>query len=152
MTLHDAVRPCACGPLLGRRAVLAATGAVGAAGLLAACGGGGGDPMAESTSSADDPVITDLDTLRGEGAVTFDSASGKAIAIALDDGVVAYSAVCTHEGCAVGWDADAAQISCPCHGSRYDPADGTVLNGPAVKPLPTVPVEVDEAAGVLRRA
>lgn len=45
------------------------------------------------------------------------------------------SAVCTHAGCIVLWDAGATQWSCPCHGSRFDP-DGSVSSGPAQDPLP----------------
>lgn len=132
-----------------RRAVLAGAGALGAAGLLSACGGGSSTPTA--SSGADDPVITELAALREQGAVLFDSADGKAIAVATGSGIAAFSAVCTHDGCTVGWDAEQEQISCPCHGSRFDPSDGSVVNGPARDPLGEVPVTVDEAGGVLRR-
>lgn len=139
--------PCPCP---SRRTVLVGAGAVGAAGLLAACGGGeGGPPMVDN--AADDPVITELSALREQGALGFESGSGKAIAIDLDNEVVAYSSICTHNGCTVDWDAEARQIACPCHGSRFDAADGSVLNGPAREPLAAVAVTVDEAAGVLRR-
>lgn len=144
--------PAPSGP--SRRTVLTAAGAVGAAGLLAACGGGGGDaPLAEATGSPDDEVIVDLETLRGEGAVVFSTADGEALAVDVDGEVVAYSRRCTHEGCAVSWDADRQVISCPCHGSRFDPTDdGAVVAGPARSPLPRIDVVVDEDAGVLRRA
>src|SRR5215471_2066876 len=40
------------------------------------------------------------------------------------DGVVAYSAVCTHQGCAVSmWKADAQNLFCSCHASQFDPRD-----------------------------
>lgn len=54
-------------------------------------------------------------------------------------GYVAYSAVCTHEGCAVG--VDGKRIVCPCHKSVYDPTEGAkVTGGPAPRPLPQLPL------------
>lgn len=47
----------------------------------------------------------------------------------------AFSAICTHQGCIVGAIAD-KQIVCPCHGSKFSIADGSVTNGPAATPLP----------------
>lgn len=51
-----------------------------------------------------------------------------------DGGVKAVSAVCTHAGCIVLWDAQEIRWSCPCHGSQFAP-DGSVLHGPAKAPL-----------------
>lgn len=67
-------------------------------------------------------------------------------------GIVAYSKICTHAGCAVALyrtpkfrpaEAKPALV-CPCHYSTFDPASGgTVLFGPAGRPLPQLPLEVD---------
>lgn len=45
------------------------------------------------------------------------------------------SAICTHLGCTVRWEAWKPEFDCPCHGSRYRP-NGTVIGGPAPRPLP----------------
>lgn len=48
------------------------------------------------------------------------------------EGVFAISTVCTHLGCIVKQ--SATGFDCPCHGSQFA-ADGTVIRGPAPKPL-----------------
>jgi len=48
----------------------------------------------------------------------------------------AFSAICTHQGCVVG--EVTTSIGCPCHGSRFAIADGSVVNGPATAPLPAL--------------
>ncbi len=52
-----------------------------------------------------------------------------------------FSAVCTHAGCLVGSVQNGA-IICPCHGSRFSVKDGSVLNGPASRPLPAYKITV----------
>lgn len=48
--------------------------------------------------------------------------------------VHAVSAVCTHMGCLVGWNATDRTRDCPCHGSRFE-LSGDVIHGPASRPL-----------------
>ncbi|HEX4953990.1 MAG TPA: ubiquinol-cytochrome c reductase iron-sulfur subunit [Thermoanaerobaculia bacterium] len=48
-------------------------------------------------------------------------------------GMAAISNTCTHLGCVVA--TSEIGFNCPCHGSRFD-AEGTVLGGPAPRPLP----------------
>ena len=59
-------------------------------------------------------------------------------------GVVAYSAVCTHTGCdGMSWAADKALFKCPCHETEFDAADSArVIAGPAPRRLPALPLKV----------
>ena len=75
-------------------------------------------------------------------------------------GILAYSKVCTHAGCAVALyrtplyepTSPRPALVCPCHYSTFDPAAaGAVLFGPAGRPLPQLPLLVD-GAGHLRAA
>jgi Rieske Fe-S protein len=56
------------------------------------------------------------------------------ILVNVDGRVTTFLAVCTHEGCPLGWNAQQHLIRCPCHGSAFDTA-GKVVNGPALTPL-----------------
>jgi ubiquinol-cytochrome c reductase iron-sulfur subunit len=61
------------------------------------------------------------------------------------DGVVGYSKICTHAGCPVGlYRAEQHALLCPCHQSTFDVLRGAVPTfGPAARPLPQLPLEVD---------
>ena len=67
-----------------------------------------------------------------------------ALVINTQEGLRAYSAVCTHFACLVKWNADLGQIVCPCHDGYFDPLDGSVISGPPPSPLQAFKVtEVD---------
>jgi Rieske Fe-S protein len=53
----------------------------------------------------------------------------------------AFTAVCTHAGCTVG-SVSGGTINCPCHGSKFNIANGAVVNGPAASPLAPVNIQV----------
>lgn len=58
--------------------------------------------------------------------------------------LVAYSIVCQHMGCPVGYKKQDKHFMCPCHQTLYDPArGGYVIQGVAQRPLPRVQLEVD---------
>jgi thiosulfate dehydrogenase [quinone] large subunit len=67
---------------------------------------------------------------RGQGANYRDPRDGQPdIVVRHDDGSLsAFSAVCTHAGCTVGY--QGGQIVCPCHGGTFDPSSGAVVSGP----------------------
>jgi Rieske Fe-S protein len=60
------------------------------------------------------------------------------------EGIVGYSAVCTHTGCdVVGWETATQHVVCPCHTSAFDVKDrARVISGPAPKPLAALPLRV----------
>jgi ubiquinol-cytochrome c reductase iron-sulfur subunit len=62
------------------------------------------------------------------------------------DGIVAYSKICTHVGCPVAlYEQQTHHLLCPCHQSTFDISDGAkVVFGPANRPLPQLPITVDE--------
>lgn len=62
----------------------------------------------------------------------------------LNTDIMVYSGVCTHTACAVTeWNAESGHIICPCHSSEFDPRQrAKVINGPARRALPSLPVEI----------
>lgn len=64
------------------------------------------------------------------------------------EGIVAYSAICSHAGCPVtewvkGEGNGKTVLKCPCHNSEYDPrADAQVVFGPAPRRLAALPLAV----------
>jgi len=70
--------------------------------------------------------------------------SKPAIVINLAQGVVAYSAICTHLGCIVAFDDLSGTILCPCHDGRFNPANGSVVSGPPPSPLPPITVKTEK--------
>ncbi|MEU4008511.1 Rieske (2Fe-2S) protein [Streptomyces pseudogriseolus] len=146
-----------------RRMVVAAAGAAGLAVALTACGGSDDDASAapaQSGGAADDaangggtggssggdaagggtPLASTADIPEGGGKVFADR---KVVVVQPSAGEFkAYSATCTHQGCAVKSVSDGL-INCPCHNSNFSVADGSVSSGPATKPLPEVRITVD---------
>lgn len=58
------------------------------------------------------------------------------------DTFVAFSAVCTHNGCTVQFEPSTVEFICPCHGGIFDGRTGQVLQGPPSRPLPSIGVQV----------
>ncbi len=55
--------------------------------------------------------------------------------------ILAYSDICTHAGCKVS--PHGADFKCPCHGTVFEGADGTVVSGPAKEALPRLAAAID---------
>lgn len=68
-------------------------------------------------------------------------------------GYVAYSKVCTHAGCPVGlYRQETEELLCPCHQSLFDVVDNARPRfGPATRPLPQLPLRVDDDGYLVAR-
>ncbi|MCO5170535.1 MAG: Rieske 2Fe-2S domain-containing protein [Planctomycetes bacterium] len=73
---------------------------------------------------------------------------GNAVAIRRGEEVVAWSATCPHNGCDVV--VAEGDLLCPCHVSRFAPADGVVLLGPSPRGLDRLETRVDEGRVLVR--
>ncbi len=124
---------------IGRRAVLCGcAGAVGAA-VIAGCGSGSGGGAKSAADLKGKQIAKAADVPVGGGKIYGDE---KVVVTQPAQGdFKAFTAVCTHQGCTVGSVRDGI-IHCPCHGSEFKIADGSVAKGPADKPLLEYPVQV----------
>ncbi len=66
-------------------------------------------------------------------------------------GIVVYSAICTHEACAVSaWLDKQKEFMCECHLSRFNPYKfGKVSSGPAARKLPMLPIRIAQGKVVV---
>lgn len=134
-----------------RRSVLAAAGAASAAVTLAACGSGGGSGSDENAGGdggeegggAKGELGKASDIPEGGGKVFKE----QKVVVTRPSGseYKAFSATCTHKGCAVS-EVKGGAIICPCHDSKFDISDGSVKGGPATKPLPPAKVSVKDGS------
>ena len=69
------------------------------------------------------------------------------------EGVVAYSAICTHAGCdVIVWHPELKRLECPCHNSQFDPAAAAkVVGGPAPRSLPALPLRITDGRLVVAK-
>ncbi len=69
-------------------------------------------------------------------------------------GIVAYSKICTHVGCPVAlYEQQTHHLLCPCHQSQFDiTREAHVIFGPAKRPLPQLPITVDDEGYLVARS
>jgi Rieske Fe-S protein len=148
-----------------RRGVLAGVGLAGLAGAASACSSGGsgaqatgsgpsagapaaGAPAAGGTSASNPSaggnaaknILAATSDIPVGGGKVF---SGQQIVVTQPAAgeFKAFSAVCTHMQCIVDQVANGT-IDCPCHGSEFSIKDGSVVAGPAPRPLPAQHIKV----------
>lgn len=153
-----------------RRAVLTSGAVIAGAGIaavtLAACGDNSGSAAASASAPAPEgsaPAASAGSASSGEKiAMVSDVPVGSIFAFEDPQGgpafllqpaagtFLAYSGVCTHNGCTVGYDEAASEFACPCHGARFEVATGEPVQGPAQQPL--AKIAVVESGGVVSYA
>ncbi len=150
-----------------RRTVVAAAGAVGLGAALAACGGSNNSasstPSQDTSSQAAGSSSAAGSAAGSSSAPAGGSGGGTVLAktseipqgggkVFTDKQVVvtqptagtykAFTAVCPHQGCTVN-KVQNGTIDCPCHGSKFHIADGSVAAGPATQPLAPAKINVE---------
>ena len=116
-------------------------GSAGSGGTTTANGATGGGPKVDKSQA----IVKESEVGPNSAFPFTDAGTGQqSVLVRLENGnLVAFSAVCTHQACAVAY--KDGKLACPCHGSVFDPSKGAaVLNGPANRPLPEVKIEVRE--------
>lgn len=138
------------GSYSGPRTLIAESGRSSAGGSRA--GAGGANEGGPSSAAGNSQVPKDAVKLgpgkrlpSGRAATYSDPGDGSPdILIRHPDGsLTAFSAVCTHAGCTVGY--EGGTIVCPCHGGEFNAETGEVIAGPP--PTGLAPRKVLEAGG-----
>lgn len=125
-----------------RRTAISAALAALVAAVLTACGkgdsGGVKGPVTVGT-------VADVKQMLAEQQFVKNDAGRFYLLSAAPDAVIAVSWRCTHQGCTVDApDARSGQMKCPCHSSLFDAHTGTVVGGPAPRPLDWMAVTIDD--------
>ena len=135
--------------------------------LVYADGDNKGKPIKLDELKLGGPPVTAMPQDAASGTVRDGSRLNQILIVRLDEarlkddtrkraaqGVVAYSAVCTHTGCdGLSWTAEKLWFKCPCHETEFDATDSArVINGPAPRRLPALPLKIVDgyvvAAGI----
>ena len=111
-----------------RREAISVVATAGMTASLCACGGSGSSTSSSEPSGEVSVPVADVP--QGGGIVV----DGVVVTQTEDGDFAAFDARCPHQGCAVD-DVTARAITCPCHGSQFDPATGEMTRGPATTGL-----------------
>lgn len=127
---------------LSRRGALAIGAGTAAVPALAACGDPGADPTLKQVDKADPGTfLAHAEDVPVGGCLVIPQAA-TVVTQPVEGEFKAFSGVCTHQRCFLASFSE-GHIPCRCHGSRFDLADGSVLEGPATEALEEYEISVD---------
>jgi cytochrome b6-f complex iron-sulfur subunit len=136
------------GRLSRRKVMVAGAGTALGVSVVTACGSDDDSPTrpdaSPSSHGAGSEALAKVADVPVGGAVSATAADDKPVIVSrpTEGKVVAFSAVCTHQGCTVAPEGDI--LKCPCHGSTFDLATGDNTGGPAPSPLTEIPVRIEK--------
>ena len=107
--------------------------------LLAACGSDDSSAGSDGSTTTSGPIGKTSEVPVGGGKIF--TADKVVVTQPTEGDFKAFSAVCTHQQCLVS-EIIGEDIKCTCHKSRFSIADGSVVKGPATKPLEGLTVKV----------
>ncbi|MCX3058783.1 Rieske (2Fe-2S) protein [Streptomyces beihaiensis] len=126
---------------ISRRTALRGAAVAGTAGLgLTACtaGSGGSGAGAAPTGPVDLGEAAEVP----EGGAKLYRDEHVVVSRTRDGQYRAFSTICTHAGCPIGM-LKGTELTCNCHGSKFDATTGKVLHSPATVPLTELSVKVE---------
>lgn len=140
-----------------RRHALRGIGVIAAgAFVLDACASDGSSASTAKSTACGGATCIDLADAANQpltavgGAMLLDAASDTIMVIrSSETQVIAVSAICTHEGCSMDYDAGGHRLTCPCHGSIFG-EDGRVIRGPAVRAVRVYQATLDSTTITIR--
>ncbi|WP_328723925.1 Rieske (2Fe-2S) protein [Streptomyces sp. NBC_00247] len=124
--------------------MVVAVGAAGAVAALSACGASDESKGSSGSGAKSGTVLGSTGDVPEGGGKVF-AEQGVVVTQPTAGQFKAFSATCTHQGCAVSGVTDGA-ITCPCHQSTFDPATGEPTGGPATVALPSKRITVADGS------
>lgn len=138
-----------------RRTLLKGLGIAAAVAIVPGCMQQGSNLPSATNSSCGQNLCIDLTNAANKdlttvgGAMLIDSSSDTIMVIRQSSSdVVALSAICTHSGCSMNFNASQQLLDCPCHGSQFDES-GHVRRGPARSPLRVYGASLDTTTNII---
>ena len=140
--IQDSQFPPSGQPLPSRRGLLAGAGATCAA-MLAGCAAHDASSVGSAPATSSAPAANALAATSQvpDGGGTIIEGKNIVVTQPQSGSFKAFTAICTHQGCIVSRVSNGT-INCPCHGSKFSIEDGSVVHGPAAKPLAPISIKV----------